>query len=262
MIDKDTASLLLTEAERINRPEFIGEDPVQFPRRFSMLQDIEIAGLLVAAISWGKRAMIRRDAERMIALMDHQPYHYMMDRGYEDLDPSLNIHRTFFARDFQWYLRGLHEIYATHGSLDAFASHLDVGASEAPAWLLAEEMQKIVSGANGGTVCPQCIPTNLRSTALKRLNMALRWFVRDDGIVDMGVWKSIPKSKLYIPLDVHVGNTARSLGLLDRKANDRRSVEMLTDRMREVCPEDPALLDFALFGIGVEGKMNPKMQEV
>lgn len=260
MIDKDTASMLLTEAERINRPEFIGEDPVQFPRRFSMLQDIEIAGLLVAAISWGKRAMIRRDAERMLALMDHQPYHYMMDRGYEDLDPSLNIHRTFFARDFQWYLRGLREIYATHGSLDAFASHLDAGASEAPAWLLAEEMQKIVSEANGGMVCPQCIPTNLRSTALKRLNMALRWFVRDDGIVDIGVWKSIPKSKLFIPLDVHVGNTARSLGLLDRKANDRRSVEMLTAQMREVCPEDPASLDFALFGIGVEGKMNSKFQ--
>lgn len=81
--------------------------------------------------------------------------------------------------------------------------------------------------------------------------MALRWLVRDDGIVDMGVWKSIPKSKLYIPLDVHVGNVSRELGLLERKANDRKSVEELTGKLRQLRPEDPAWYDFALFGIGV-----------
>ena len=71
MIDPRIASLLMSEAERINRPEFIGEDPVQFPRRFSSLQDIEITALLVASISWGKRTMILRDAERMLGLMDY-----------------------------------------------------------------------------------------------------------------------------------------------------------------------------------------------
>ena len=81
--------------------------------------------------------------------------------------------------------------------------------------------------------------------------MALRWLVRDDGIVDMGLWRSIPKSKLFIPLDVHAGNTARSLGLLSRKANDRRSVEQLTGLLRTIRPEDPAFYDFALFGIGI-----------
>lgn len=86
--------------------------------------------------------------------------------------------------------------------------------------------------------------------------MALRWLVRDDGIVDMGVWKSIPKSRLYIPLDVHVGNTARNLGILERKSNDRRAVELLTGEMRQLRPDDPAFYDFALFGIGMEGKNN------
>ena len=253
MSHDELATLLLEEARRINKPEFIGEDPVQFPRRFSKLQDIEIAALLVAAISWGKRTMIRRDAERLLTLMDHQPYEYMMEKGFEDLDPSQNIHRTFFGRDLQWYLRGLREIYARHNSLDSFSKSIRAGEEAAPAWKLAEAMQKIVSDANGGVNCSQCIPTNLQTTALKRLNMALRWLVRDDGIVDMGVWESIPKQKLFIPLDVHAGNTARNLGLLHRKANDRKSVEIITEAARKICPDDPALLDFALFGIGVEG---------
>ena len=107
---------------------------------------------------------------------------------------------------------------------------------------------------NGGEACPQCLPVNLRNSALKRINMALRWLVRDDGIVDMGVWKSIPKSKLFIPLDVHVGNVSRQLGLLGRKSNDRKSVEELTGKLRILNPSDPSVFDFALFGIGINSK--------
>lgn len=253
MIDKDVAELLMSEAKRINRPEFIGEDPVQFPRRFSDLRDIEVSALLTATISWGRRPMILRDAERMLTLMDNEPYHYMMDEGYEDLDPRMNIHRTFFAEHLQWYLRGLREIYNEYTTLCDFARHIGVGDDISPAWKLTGEINRILREANGGKDCSRCLPTNLRNTALKRVNMALRWLVRDDGIVDLGVWDCISKSKLFIPLDVHVGNTARNLGLLERNANDRKSVEFLTTAMREICPDDPVLLDYALFGIGVEG---------
>ena len=250
-IGEDIRELLDTEAARINRPEFIGNDPVQFPRRFSRLQDIEIAAFLSAIIAWGRRTMICRDAERMLALMDNEPYKYVMDKGYEDLDPSLNIHRTFFARHLQYFLRGLRRIYSSYGSLDAFAAQLNVGDAEAPSWKLVEEMEKVMREENDGDNCSQCLPVNLDSTALKRINMALRWLVRDDGIVDIGVWKSIDKSKLYIPLDVHVGNTARYLGLLQRRANDRKSVDQLTAALRTLRPEDPVFYDYALFGIGV-----------
>ena len=252
MIDKDIAALLDSEAARINNPDFIDKDPVQFPRRFEKLQDIEIAGLLSAIIAWGNRKMICRDAERMLSLMAYEPYDYVMEEGYEDLDPSMNLHRTFFARHFQYFLRGMRKIYQDYGSLDAFGAAVKAGDADAPAWKLVEEMQKIMSDVNGGATCSQCLPVNLDQTALKRINMALRWFVRDDGIVDMGVWKSIPKSKLFIPLDVHVGNVSRELGLLSRKANDRKSVEQLTSALRELRPDDPCIYDYALFGIGVE----------
>lgn len=250
-ITNDIASLLDSEAIRINSPKFIGDDPVQFPRRFEKLQDIEISALVAAIIAWGRRNMICRDAEKILGLMDHAPYDYVMDRGYEDLNPDMNLHRTFFARDLQWLLRGLHAIYTRYPSLDAFAAHHNVGLDEAPAWLLTKLITEEADKASPDFKSVRTLPRNLQQTALKRINMAMRWLVRDDGIVDMGVWHSIPKSKLYIPLDVHVGNTARDLGLITRKANDRKTVNELTATLRTLRPDDPCIYDYALFGIGI-----------
>ncbi len=243
------------QAFLINRPEFISDDPVQFPRRFEDLRDIEIVSFLASMIAWGKRTMICRNADRLLTLMAHDPYHYVMDEGYLDLNPDVNIHRTFFARDLRHFLTGLRKIYLRFGSIDAFCASVNAADDYAPAWKLVEEMNKIITDANGGESSKRGLPNNLKTTALKRVNMALRWLVRDDGIVDMGVWKSIPKSKLYIPLDVHVGNTARDLGLLIRKQDDRKAVEELTAKLREYRPDDPVYYDYALFGIGVTGKM-------
>ncbi len=256
MTDNDLKDLLDREATRINSPAFIADDPVQFPRRFESLPDIEIAALLSAIIAWGNRRMICRDADRLLGLMDHQPYKYVMDRGYENLPEGLNIHRTLFSQHLSHLLRGLREVYARYGSLDAFAAAIGCSDDEAPAWLLVDRLNRICADANGGTGCTRALPGNMKTTALKRVNMALRWLVRDDGIVDIGVWKSIPKSRLYIPLDVHVGNTARDLGLLDRKAADRRSVELITGALRKFRPDDPVFYDYALFGIGVENKQS------
>ena len=249
-MNRDIRDLLDSEAKRINNPAFIDKDPVQFPRRFDALPDIEIVSLLAAMLAWGNRKMICRDIEKLLSLMDGQPYPYMMDKGYEDLDPKLNIHRTFFASHLQHFLRGLRRIYKDYGTLDNFAIKNEVGKDEFPAWRLVELINMILEEENGSAES-RCLPLNLKQTALKRVNMALRWLVRDDGIVDMGVWKSIPKNKLYIPLDVHVGNVSRELGLLTRKANDRKSVEELTATLRSINPEDPVLYDYALFGIGI-----------
>lgn len=247
--------LLDSEAARINSPAFIADDPVQFPRRFDELTDIEIAALLSASIAWGNRKMICKDCDKMMALMDHQPYNYVMDEGYEDLPDDGNIHRTFFNRHLKYFCRGLRRIYSQHGTLQEFARHLDIASSEAPAWKLVEGINAALAEANtpaSAEMASRCLPQNLSTTALKRVNMALRWLVRNDGIVDLGVWDVITPAQLYIPLDVHVGNTSRELGLLTRKAADRKAVVELTDRLREFNPQDPTLYDFALFGIGMK----------
>ncbi|MCM1164003.1 MAG: TIGR02757 family protein [Muribaculaceae bacterium] len=256
MTDQELRELLDTEAARINSPAFVGEDPVQFPRMFTDLRDIEIASLLTSSIAWGNRRMICRDCRRMLALTDWQPYKYVMDEGYEDLDDDANIHRTFFNRHFKYYCRGLRSIYSTHGSLLEYARSLDIAASEFPAWTLVEGINSHLAEANAphtsAETASRCLPQNLATTALKRVNMALRWLVRNDGIVDLGVWDVITPAQLYIPLDVHVGNTSRQLGLLTRKAADRRAVVELTRQLRRFNPADPTIYDFALFGIGMK----------
>ena len=247
----DIKELLDSEARRINHVDFIANDPVQFPRRFEHLQDIEIAALLSATIAWGNRKMICNNCNKMLALMDNQPYDYVMDKGYEEL-PDMNIHRTFFSKNLRYYLRGLNFIYSKYGSLHDFAKHMAISSSKFPSWKLVEEMNKVFTEANNGESDNRCLPGNLQNTALKRINMALRWLVRDDGIVDMGVWNVIKPSQLFIPLDVHVGNVSRELGLLTRNANDRKATIELTEVLRKMRPEDPVWYDYALFGIGVE----------
>ncbi len=98
-MESDIRELLESETLRINSPEFIDSDPVQFPRRFETLQDIEIAALLSATISWGNRKMICRNCDKMLSMMGGQPFRFVMDKGYEDLDDETNIHRTFFVRN-------------------------------------------------------------------------------------------------------------------------------------------------------------------
>lgn len=242
--------LLDSEAARINSPQFVANDPVQFPRRFNRLQDIEIAALLSATIAWGNRKMICRNCNRLLEMMDNAPYDFVMEGGVEQLSEG-NIHRTFFVRNLRHYLRGLRAVYTRHASLADFAIACGAPASEAPSWTFAEALNRVLTDANAGTADCRCLPQNMQITALKRINMAFRWLVRRDGIVDLGVWDFISPSQLYIPLDVHVADISRRLGLLDRRSNDRRAVVQLTDALRRFNREDPAVYDFALFGIGM-----------
>lgn len=246
--------LLDREARLLNSPDFIDSDPVKFPRMFSDLRDIEIAAVLVSAISWGNRKMILKDSEKMLAMMDWQPYNYVMEGAHEELPEHLNIHRTFFTDDLRHFLRGLRVVYSENASLDDFTKKIGANNDPTPAWKLAESLNRILKDANKGTENSRCFPLNTENSALKRLNMALRWLVRNDGIVDLGVWKSLKPSDLYIPLDVHVANVSRDLGLLKRKSNDKKAVLELTENLKTFNPDDPVLYDFALFGIGVTGR--------
>lgn len=248
---KDTRILLDDALSRINVPGFVDDDPVQFPRRYTDRRDIEIATMLCSTIAWGNRKMILRDCNRLLTMMGDAPYDYVRSGDYETVDDALNIHRTFFGRNLKYYLRGLAYIYDKFGSLEAYAAARHIDKSALPAWELAAALSEAFSAANQGATDSRCISASV-TTPLKRLNMALRWLVRDDGIVDMGLWKVLTPAQLYIPLDVHVADVSRALGLLNRRSNDRKAVEMLTAQLRQWRPDDPTAYDFALFGIGIE----------
>lgn len=254
MITPETASLLRREAARINSTDFIAADPVQFPRRYSEPADIEIVSLLAAHLAWGNRKMICRDIERLLEMMTPSPSVWVRNGAFESVPDDLNIHRTFFGRNLKHLLRGLESILREYPTLDAWAATLGLHGKQGAPWILAEALNERLAAANGGTGDSRCFPLNLKTTALKRLNMALRWLVRRDGIVDLGIWNSMTPADLYIPLDVHAGNTARALGLTTRKANDRQTTEEITAALRTLRPDDPAFFDYALFGLGIESK--------
>jgi len=242
-------NLLLLELwyKKICTPDFIQFDPLQFPGRFSKLEDIEIAAFLSATIAWGRRYLILRSAEKMFSLMGVSPHDFIMSGNYKKLK-NKNIHRTFFESDLKYFCRGLEHCYKKYGTLEnLFLLHPE------NIWeginLFREEMAKANKGiyskhiSNPGT-------DSKNGSACKRLNLALRWLVRK-GPVDLGLWKKIKPGSLFIPLDVHVARTARKLGLLKRNSNDKKAVIELTEKLREYDPKDPVKYDFALFGMGV-----------
>lgn len=235
-----------------NTPAFIANDPVQFPHAFSDQRDIEIAALLASVIAWGNRTMIIRSGKKMLFdIMGGKPYDFIMRGSWLSLDDANNIHRTFFVRDFKYLCRGLQDIYNNHNTMEAlFADVSDT-------WSGIHRLRSSLAHSNDGVstrhISNPVALSGKPASACKRLHMMLRWLCRRDGIVDLGIWQQIDPARLMIPVDVHVSRTGRTLGLIERKANDRRTVEMLTEKLSILCPEDPVKYDFALFGIGVEG---------
>ena len=178
--------------------------------------------------------------------MGPSPYAFIMKGNYRKLKARC-IHRTFFEDDLRYFCRGFRACYTRHGSLEAlFASVDDIWKGIA---LFRETMAQGNPGPSGQPTYTKHIAGPASGSACKRLNLALRWLVRREGPVDMGLWKSISPASLFIPLDVHVGRSARHLGLLEdnRKSNDKKAVISLTEKLREFCPKDPVKYDLALF---------------
>ena len=244
--------MLDSKVEKYNRKEFITNDPVQFVHAFEERKDIEIAALLASIIAWGNRKMILRSGQKMLFdIMERRPYDFIMKGCWQQLEESENIHRTFFVRDLKYICRGLQYIYTHNNSLEELFIGKDV-------WTGIERLRSdFVEANNGITTRHISNPIKVagkQASACKRLHMMLRWLCRRDGIVDLGIWRNIEPSQLMIPLDVHVARIGRQLGLIESKQNNRCTVEALTERLREFCPDDPVKYDFALFGIGVEGE--------
>lgn len=238
-----------------NRPEFIPGDPVSVPHLFSRKEDIEIAGFLAATIAWGQRPTIVKNGMRMMQLMSHSPFEFTMNAGTKDLNRiSTFVHRTFNGTDFKVFIRCLRNIYAKHEGLEhVFATSLKKENNMMDA---ISVFRKTFFSVRHEQRTQKHVSDPAKNSSAKRINMFLRWMVRKDANgVDFGIWKSIPTAALMIPLDVHVGNVARELGLLHRTQDDRKAVEELTKTLRQFDPLDPVKYDFALFGTGISARI-------
>ena len=237
VMDKKTENLLIEWAETYNDPAYFQEDPIIFPTKFARefaqgrasLADVEIAALLSAHLAWGRRAMIVRDCGRMFDEMCWKPYNYVMNGEYRN-DP-VSLHRTVKWCEFAEICARMKEIYSSVDSIE--------GLSDA-------EIRVRIFGQKEDRKAPN-----------KKINMMRRWMVRDDGKVDLGLWKNTDKKELILPLDVHVYAQATALGLTGRKQKDIVTAKEITDAFRDIFPNDPCLGDFALFGYGVSRHTRP-----
>ncbi|HNY02878.1 MAG TPA: TIGR02757 family protein [Bacteroidales bacterium] len=235
--------------DRFNQPGFIPLDPISIPHRFSKKEDIEIAGFLTATLSWGNRRSILNSASRLLDLMENAPHDFVMQAGDRERARVIRFyHRTFNGDDALFFLSALTGIYREYGGLEPlFSVAAERGMKEA----IAHFRRCFLAGEHLAR-SEKHLPDPEKGSAAKRLNMFLRWMVRDDGRgVDFGLWKSIPAAVLLCPLDVHSGRVARSLGLLSRRQNDWKAVEELTGNLARFDPADPVKYDFALFGSGI-----------
>jgi uncharacterized protein (TIGR02757 family) len=257
MIPSSVADLLNAKVEQYNRPNFITEDPISIPHLFTKKQDIEIMGFWAAILAWGQRKTIINKCKSLIEMMDNSPYDFVINHTEANLKPFLNFkHRTFNTTDTLYFLRFFQHYYQKHNSLEnAFVK------------VLTPENINIEAGLKhfhthffdleySPNRTRKHVATPTRGSSCKRLNMFLRWMVRqDDKGVDFGIWQQISPSQLVCPCDVHVDRVARKLGLISRQKTDWKTAVELTETLKTLDPSDPTKYDFALFGLGVEGEM-------
>ncbi|MDO1500647.1 TIGR02757 family protein [Winogradskyella maritima] len=238
------------KVELYNNPKFIDSDPIQVPHQFTKKEDVEIAGFLSATIAWGNRKSIINNAKRMMQLLDETPYDFIMNHHASDLEKlSPFVHRTFNGYDFIQFVKSLKHIYQNHGGLEAvFSNYAEANSLQTS----IHQLKKHFFEGEHLARTQKHISDPLKNSSAKRINMFLRWMVRNDNRgVDFGIWQSLSPSQLSCPLDVHSGNVARKLGLLKRKQNDGKALVELDEALRKLDLSDPVKYDFALFGLGV-----------
>lgn len=251
------------KVDEYNQPSFISSDPVCIPHLFSKKQDREISGFFAAIFAWGNRTTIINKSRELMQLMDNAPYQFICDHELSDLKKLLHFkHRTFNTTDLLYFIRFLKHHYSNNASLEsAFFNNRSIirlsgeetGRKIEPA--LNYFYNYFFSLEDSPSRTAKHIASPQKNSTCKRLNMYLRWMVRNDNRgVDFGIWKKIAPAYLVCPIDVHVARVARHFKILERNQTDWKAAIELTETLRAFNDEDPVKYDFALFGLGVMEK--------
>lgn len=255
MKKKEITQLLEEKAAEYEQPNFIQNDPISLPHRFSVQQDIEIMAFFAATLAWGQRITVINNCNRLAEWMGNRPYHFILNHSEEDLIPFESfVHRTFNGTDALYFLHFLKHHYSANESLEsAFSRHLKAKDKTVENALIGFR-DYFFNLPDAPARTKKHVATPARKSACKRLNMFLRWMVRsEEKGVDFGIWENITSDQLVCPLDVHVERVARLLGLLKRKQTDWLAAIELTENLKKLDKADPVKYDFALFGLGLEG---------
>ena len=253
--ERELKQFLDEMSDKWNNPDFVPKDPIFVPHQYTLKQDIEIMGFFASIFAWGQRKTIINKSLELAQRMNNTPYEFILNHTDEDLKQLLGFkHRTFNDTDLLYFVDFLHRHYSLHESLeDAFIPAEGFTTMERS---LIHFEENFFDHPDAPRRTRKHVATPARNSTCKRLNMYLRWMVRDDSKgVDFGLWKKIPASQLVCPIDVHVDRTARQLGLITRKQTDWKTAVELTENLRTLDSGDPIKYDFALFGLSIEGEL-------
>lgn len=252
---------------KYNHHELISPDPLQFAYLYSNPADMEIAAFLASALAYGRVQQIEKSLTDLLGRMGDSPSEFVINFD-EDKRQTLKDfkHRFTTSDDISDLLVLLRTIINRCGSIEQYFaigynpsdrniipalsefcnSLLDIhaaGGGRQP----ARGLKYLLVNPDGGSAC-------------KRLNLFLRWMVRNDD-VDTGLWKSIEKARLIVPVDVHMSRLCKILGLYRRKTASLSAALEITKSFAEIEPADPVKYDFALSRIGILENCNGRRRK-
>lgn len=252
---ESTKSLLIKYAKTYNTEEFIFSDPIQFPHLYKEKKDIEISAFISSWLAYGNRKSILKTLEELHQEFQKEynssPFEFIKRRGFEKYkDNTKSLYRFYKYNDYYSLCQVLYNIYIEeeNNSLEEkIKTILKARKTEtSPCIEVIEIIINLFKEVEG-------IPINSKS-ACKRLCMLLRWLVRNDKIVDLGLWAILKPQDLIIPVDTHVHQQALNLNITKSKQANMKTAIEITSYLKTVFPHDPTLADFALFGYGVNNQ--------
>lgn len=249
---------------KYNRSEFIPPDPLQFLYKYSNPADKEIVGFLSAALAYGRVEQIEKNLTNLFGLMGPSPYAFVRDFDESKREKlSTFKHRFTTGEDISDLLWILSKVFEDYGCIESYflLGYNETDRNIIPALSkFSKSLLAIHANKNNGQVgsgLKYLLADPSAKSACKRLNLFLRWMVRKDQ-VDLGLWNSMDKAKLIVPLDVHMARLCRIIGLHSRKTVSISTALEITEGFAKIEPADPAKYDFALSRVGIIEGCNGK----
>ncbi|HTZ18663.1 MAG TPA: TIGR02757 family protein [Dissulfurispiraceae bacterium] len=235
-------------------------DPIEFPHSYTNKADQEISGFIASAFAYGNVNLFKPVVGKLLSKMGAKPYEFILGfnvkrqrRLFDGIKYRFNENDDIVA-----FFHMLHELLKKYASIEAaFKAHFrqkDPDIGKGLAGLIDDLISVDTTPVYGDNLKPagllQFIPSPRKGSACKRMNLYLRWMIRDTDI-DFGLWKGIHKNKLVIPLDTHISRISKCLGFTARKSQDWKMAVEITESLKKLDPEDPLKYDFALCHQGI-----------
>ena len=235
---------------KYNKKSFIHPDPFEMVFRYSNKEDIEVVGLIASSFAIGNVTAMLKFLDSLFKEMGDSPYNYIKNSARQKLEQDLNkfYYRYYKSKDVVEFFLAIKKVYDNFENIEKWVLSLYLDSDDT----IVPLMKRMADYLN---VSSTLIPNSYGNSGFKRLALYFRWMVRDDD-VDLGLWESIPSTKLIIPLDTHMMSISHILGFTKSKSNSMANALKITEAFRSINPKDPVKWDFSLSRLGIHPDLN------